>query len=427
MINRFLHKTKIGKVKFSGYALIYALFILVLVSLFSTVYLNLFYTNKKRQSMIFMRQDLRRDTKEALLEIIKTDFQKEGTYQSTTSPHSKFNYTLQPWGVFNRIEVTGKRDVFTEQYSALLGHDIHTEEMPSLYLDHSEVLKVGGFTKITKKAIVSHNGIERSYINTQSKGNPTLINGELVKRKKRAKPVLPTFNIFKFESTLASEIEKSKIQEYDPAKDYINPFTNELLILEISQGQEISSQVKGHIKLISNDSLVVNAQSDLKHVQLVAPKVRIKSQVMGNAQIFSDQSIFIENDVHLEYPSVLFLKTDSTSSQIIIEENTTIEGVVIGNKPVFERTLSSQIEFRKGSKIIGQVLTKNMNTQFSGSVYGSSFVNTLFLNTKSSIYTNHLLNATLDITKLPEKRLGIEVEEFTGQVGIIQWINHNSL
>jgi len=411
-----------------AYALIYAILVLVLISVFSTIYLKLYYFNQKRQSMIFMRQDLRQDTKDALLFLLAQDeLKSKGEIDYHHSPLSKFSYKTEPWGIFNRLEIKGERKLFTEKYSTLLGYEIKTDKMPSLYFENSEVLKIGGSTKITKKAILPRKGVERAYINSKEKGNPTLINGKIVKLGRKSKSILKTIEVLKFKPSINENIDNSKIIEYRPDQNYFNSFSNPCILLEIPQGVDINSMIKGHIKIIAEDSLNITNEALIEDVQIICPKVRVKSHFKGNFQVFSTDQIHIEENVHLEYPSVLFLNTDSMTAKLTVEKQSTINGVILANKNLYERGLHSQVEFRKGSMLKGQIITNNLNTQFSGEIAGSVFTNTIFLKTKSSIYTNHLLSTQMDITKLSKYNLGSEIKGFTGQERIINWIDHQSL
>jgi len=413
--------------KFRAYALIYALMVLVLIAVFSTVYLNLYYSNEHRLNMVFMQQDLRRDTKLALVDALNTGNTDDGIYPYNLSPLSQFTIKSSPWGLFKLMEIKGERQTFTEVYNVLTGYEIQTPEAPSLYFENTDVLKIGGSTLITRKAIVPRKGVERAYINSKGKSRTKLIDGKTVKLTRKSKKLLPKIEALTFTPRLESEINTANILTYTPGQDYFNSFSNALMLIEIGEHRGINSRLEGHIKLIGYDSVVVTKNAHLKHIQIMAPKIRIESNFKGEIQCFANQFIHLEQGVQLNYPSVLFLSTDSLNAGIILEKYSKVEGVILATKSKYERYLRPQVEFKKESKVVGQVITNRINTQLSGKIDGNVYLNTLFLKTKSSIYTNHLLDTEINIDQLPQNRHGVEVNGYTGQQKIMHWIDHNTL
>lgn len=413
--------------RFKAYALIYALMILVLISIFTTIYLNLYYSNEQRLAMVFMQQDLRRDTKLALVNGLKEGVIKSGNYVYKQEPLSQFTFEVSEWGLFNLVRAIGERQTFKETYSVLTGFEIQTPESPSLYFENSDPLKIGGGTHITKKAIVPKRGVERAYISSSGTGRIKLVDGEIIKLSRKSKKLLSELDVLNYKPSLKSDIESAKIIQYQPGENYYNHFSNEVMLLDVGENTTINSHIEGRIKIIGEDSILISNEANLKNIQVIAPKIRIQSHFKGEVQCFAEQYIHVEKEVNLNYPSVLFLSTDSLNSGIVLEKSAIVEGVVIGTSSVNRRNLNPQIEFRKGSRIVGQVITNLMNTQLSGEVYGHVFLNTIFLKTKSSIYTNHLLDTEINIDKLPKYRYGISIEDYTGQQRIMSWIEHKTL
>ncbi len=415
------------RIRTKAYALIYAILVLVLIGVFSSVYLNMYYSNEHRKSMVFLQQDLRNDTKLALLEFLNLETLESGNFQYDKSPLSKFTIKIKPWGVFDRISITGERQTFKENYSVLTGYEIKTPEMPSLYFENRDVLKIGGSTLITKKANVPQKGVERAYINSKGKTRSKLIDGKVERFSRKSKSIMSTIDVLQLEPGIGTEINTGRVIPYEPDKNYYNSFANEVLILDVGSSGIVNSKIKGHIKIIANDSIAITNQASLNQVQIISPKIRIETNFKGNAQCFASQFIYVEKGVELSYPSVLFLHADSINSGIILDEHSKIEGVVVAFKNKYERSLNPQVEFRKTSKIVGQVITHQLNTQPSGILYGSLFLNTMFLKTKSSIYTNHLLDTEININKLPEERLGVNLQDYSGKQRIINWLDHRTL
>lgn len=427
LINKLQTYFPKNRLRIRAYALIYAIMVLVLIGVFSSIYLNLYYNDEHRLSMVYLQQDLRKDTKQALLEALEQKEFKDGVFIYNQAPLSKFTLMTSPWGIFNLVEIKGERQTFTEVYSVLTGYEIKTPEVPSLYFEHSDVLKIGGSTLITKKAVVPRKGVERAYINSKGSTRSKLIEGRTEKLTRKSKKLLPQLEVLNYEPDISSDMHSANIITYTPGQNYYNSFANEVMLIDMGESGIVNSQLNGNIKLIGNDSIHISSLAKLKSIQVIAPKIRIEANFEGELQAFAEQSIYVEQGAQLKYPSVLFLSTDSLNSELVVEKYAQVEGAVIATKSKYERYLKSQVEFKKDSKIIGQVITNNINTQSSGKIIGSLMLNTMFLKTKSSIYTNHLLDTEINVELLPKDRMGVEVDGITGVQRIINWVDHQSL
>jgi hypothetical protein len=164
----------------------------------------------------------------------------------------------------------------------------------------------------------------------------------------------------------------------------------------------------------------VTSDSDLRNVILIAPQIRLEKGVRACMQGFITDSLIVDKDVSLYYPTVLCLvKEKSVKNAVIhLSENDSLWGSIIALRKGKDLLTNTLIETDKNSYMEGEIYTDGM-TEVKGIVYGSVVTNSIYLSTPTSVYENHLLNATIDIFKRSDYFLGVMRNE-DGKMGIIK-------
>ena len=76
---------------------------------------------------------------------------------------------------------------------------------------------------------------------------------------------------------------------------------------------------------------------------------------------------------------------------------------------------------KKNSCVYGTVFS-NGYADLQGIINGSLTCSKIMLNTPSSVYENHLLNAEIDVTKLSKYYVGINCVEVSEKKKIVKWL-----
>lgn len=321
------------------------------------------------------------------------------------------------WGIFEKVKSTAtiKKRHFTK--IALLG-GIQTErQRDALYLANTQKpLVVVGSTLIQGIASLPERGVKPGNISGHSYSNEQLIYGSI----KRSQPNLPEVQISNFLNLREEQNDQIYISLEQP--QITNSF--EKPTQRVFQPNPIALQfqtIKGNLIIESQKLIVVHPSAELKDIILIAPTIQIKTGVKGSFQAFATKSIEVEENVQLEYPSALVMNekkelqhTAESPTQFIgqekyqisLGEDSQIKGAIVYIGTQEPNNYKAQVFLEKEARVYGEVYC-NKNTEVRGKVYGSVYTRQLVANQFSSIYINHLYNATIDIERLPKAYAGL--------------------
>lgn len=301
----------------------------------------------------------------------------------------------------------------------------------SLYLaDEDRPLSLCGNTHIKGRAFLPKAGIKRAYIEGQSFTGNTLIDGEI----KQSNPHLPEFNktLLEFlqlgftKKSLAEDDSIITLQNGIAGDTINNSFLSKTLILKSEAPLFLTTGVyKGNIAIVSEKRITVSSTVVLNDILLFAPQIIIESGFKGNLQAFASDSLMVQKEVILRYPSVLGLikyNNPLSPSHLILNENDTIAGTVFVYKNESNAMQQTGLIVPEKAQIIGQVYS-NGYVDLKGKIYGSLMCNKIMLTTASSVYENHLLNGIIDVSMLPKCYTGINLVEESMIKKTVKWLH----
>lgn len=334
------------------------------------------------------------------------------------------------WGAFEVLISRAFSHHTQTERIALAGCPPDATDAYCLYLaDEGKPLALCGQTKITGTAFLPKSGVERAYIEGQNFMGSKLINGTILKSKSE----LPTFNpelLKKINELLTNK----KISETDSliqlqrafSGDSIhNSFKNNTLVLSHRGSIRLEDAVySGNLVIISDTIITVMPSAVLKDVILAAPKILFAEDFKGQLQAFASDSIIVRKNVTLRYPSVLGVANNNGSSAcaITLEENDTVMGTIFSYQRIIDAYKRAGVRINKKSVVIGQVYS-NGYAELKGSIFGSLMCSKFLLQTPSSVYENHLLNAEINGPALPAYYTGITLIKESSYKKIIKWVD----
>lgn len=329
------------------------------------------------------------------------------------------------WGMYNILNVTAKWRSYFHTKTLLLGDNIFETEKVSLYLvDENNYLSVCGNTKLKGLCYLPKLGVRRAYIEGQSFSGSKLVDGEIKESAKQ----LPEINKQLLESNISmlkgKKNQNDSIRFYDEFAEndtIFNSFTNKTLVLNTSPSTILNNKIiKGNIVIRSAANLQIDNSVSIEDVLIYAPSVVVSSNFEGSLQIIASDSIIIENDCILKFPSQLCLISEKESF-ISIDEDCEIAGAVVLYKNSNNYKEHSKIIISEDATIYGQVYCNDM-VQLEGKIYGILYCKNFILTTASSVYENHLLNAEIDFSKLNKNFVGINLLNNTKKKDNIKWL-----
>lgn len=333
------------------------------------------------------------------------------------------------WGAFEIAVSKAFRQGQSVLKVAETGAQPDSTDKYCLYIpDQDKPIAVCGETKIKGVAYLPKAGVKRAYIEGQNYSGSSLIYGE-IKQSTRA---LPEFNkklierIKAFAESKSAENIENKASPGETAGAVKNSFLDQTLVITKNSAIVLNEIYSGNIAVISKTMVTITPDAVLNDIIICAPKVLIKEGFHGNLQVFASDSIIVEKNVSLDYPSVLgIVQNDNAAngSLIRLADNDTVSGNVFSyaNTDAASRKPNG-ISFSAGSVVNGRVYSSGY-ADAKGKIFGSLMCRNVLLQTNSSVYENHFLNATIDRSGLSPYYTGISLVEESSLKGIVKWLD----
>jgi hypothetical protein len=315
------------------------------------------------------------------------------------------SFIAHPWGMYDVITVKSHKNKFTLSKSFLVGNRSLSNHTALYLADTDQPLKVTGETKLKGLIHLPKRGIERAYIEGKNYKGEKLYYGEKAQSEKYLPVLKEQFLDLdvrdfykKYDYILMHELPTDSVFIFGGSTNVFHS-VNPIYLNDVN--------LTGNLVIHSDDSITVRSNSTLNQLILIAPIVRVEKDFTGSIQIYATERIEIEEGVLLNFPSSLFLQDRDDAfrrefeSAIHIHENAKINGGVLitSTSPDFRNPVKLDI---KEKAIVAGIIYNQGETQLRGSIWGSIFTKRFYLKTKSSSYVNHLMDATIDRTVLPD-------------------------
>jgi len=339
---------------------------------------------------------------------------------------SDVTLSMEPWGLYNILKAE-KQSFYRKKYKiGLIGNSSIQDTETALYLaDKKEPLSLCGSSRILGKISLPNSGIKKAFIEGQefigTMPNPV--------NRSRSKKHLPLINSKLFNyliSMLNGELDFGKFNSnYLETHDTIvNNWENETVVIKGNRELTLDQKyIKGKIIVFSDKRITID-KCLLDGPIFVAPEIEINNGVKGNAQFIASQVISLDSNSKLQYPSSLCLISNwgkEDNSQIKIGNGSQISGDIFLFDQLSRTTNSAKLLIGKKVVITGLVYA-NGSVEHKGTINGTLYCQHFFLKTPYSTYSNHLLNASIDRTKLPEYFISSLLIKNTKK-GLIKWLN----
>lgn len=333
------------------------------------------------------------------------------------------------WGIFEKVTSIASIKNKTLKRVALIGAKQEQINRTVLYIqDNNKPLVVVGETKIEGVAYLPKRGVKPGNISGQSYYGDQLIYGQTKKTSILPKPYHETLNQIENISQQINTTDNDQFITLEQGKTYQNSFLQPKQVVYSNHDIRLSYvELIGHIVIQAKTKITVDKTSILKDVILIAPEIEILDDVKGNFQAIATKTITVGKRVELSYPSALILNEEETllpdenknDNKILINEYSTVKGVVLFSSQPKINNFNPQIELTEQAKVIGEVYCTE-NIELKGAVYGSVFTNNFITREAGSIYQNHIYNGTISVKQLPIEYVGLSFED--SKKGVLKWL-----
>lgn len=334
----------------------------------------------------------------------------------------------QHWGLFDLAIVTSKVKNEFFQKVGLLGTENSKKE--ALYLkDNNQSLVLVGETTIIGNVSVPKQGVKSGTIAGDSYYGNQLIYGS----QKRSAPQLPEIKNIAHVKDFYSNYVAVNTEDFELKEDLKmqQSFKEKTLLYEATNTINLEHVVlSGNILIISKSAINVAASAVLEDVILMAPKIRIASNVKGNFQAIATKNIEVGVGCNLSYPTALVLldpgntmpnnKKQKEEPKITIKKNTAIKGMLVFKSNNIGVNYNAQISIQENVNITGEVYCSK-NLELQGSVFGAVYTSNFIVKKSGGIYSNHLYNGAINSKKLPKQYAGLQINKASNAVA--KWVN----
>ena len=317
------------------------------------------------------------------------------------------------WGIYELAVMKAWMGTDTLR-SALLLAPVLKDTLRALYLsDEDRPLSISGKSLIKGTAYLPKSGIRASYVEGSTYTDKTLVYGA-TKDSGRNMPDLD-MGLLKDVTDLMMGLKGTAQNKASfPGDSLVNSFYQpELkLFLDAAHADLSGKIIKGNVVILADTTLIVDADTQLDKVILIAPHVAIKSGFKGNVQVFATDSITVGDRVQLDYPSALLvLKNDTAKFQVRIDigKNCKLSGLVFAYEK--ERsTLMPIIAIGAETVINGELFAKGyLKFDRKSLVQGTVSAIRFMAKTSSSLYENYLIDTQINRTALSRYYLGTKL------------------
>ena len=322
-------------------------------------------------------------------------------------PSSLVRMEIWNWGVYNKVFLQTSWQNHRREECFLLGDNIWEDERPSLYLaDKNRYLSVCGETWLGGPVNLPALGVRKSYVDGVGYYRARAVQGE-INRSNKSLPTLRNDLSQIFESAFNVNFQKDSVLLWDNVRiDSISgSFRNKTVCLWSPEPITLSNiTLKGNIRLVSKQEIIIGEAVKLDQCIVVAPIVRFGDNFKGRAQVFARDSVHIGNNCKFKLPSVIYMNGTNGKKELAMMKNVQFAGEIVldgingKDAPV--------LKIGEGTRVEGFAYC-NGTVELEGDIAGSLYTNRFLLKTSSALYENHLLNNRLDVSDLNTHYVGV--------------------
>ena len=356
------------------------------------------------------------------LELLKSnlDLPEDGSVVMDLYQEGKDSILIQrkKWGLFEIGIAKAFRGRHSEWLVAMLGALPDTINHVTLYLvDENLPLSIAGNTHITGNCMVPNAGIRTTTI----EGN--FFSGQLPNKNQihRSKTLMPPLSSRFRPNTLSPDMNHWIVRPMDRLPSLAQyTFANTTVVFASAGSCTIEAKLVGNIWLHSDNTIILSEASQLENIVVSARKIIIREGFKGQLQALATDTIIVENNVSLRYPSVIFLHYNQ-QGWVDIGQHSVIEGtVMLNNESNGNSDLGAKLRVQENAHIWVEVYCNGL-TEWRGKLSGSLVCRRFSLLTASALYENHLIDAYMNLNERPRSFLTSPLLS-SQQRSVLKWL-----
>lgn len=305
-----------------------------------------------------------------------------------------FAITCRPWGLYGLMYAEGMHGPWRESETVLFGIRPEDEFAASLFLrDRNRPLTLAGETHLEGPLYVPESGIRRGYVGRDGYKGVDLYKGQ--KFNSSGKEVKAFYDDLSDTQAYLASVWESRWGQSGIADSLSAPWSGEPLEVRASRPIVIQQRVRGQVIFLAPE-IYVAADAQIEGALLFARYIRVQQGFRGSLQAFATDTLVVEEDVQLRYPSTLLVSNPDGMGNLLIDKGSTLEGMFI-NDPAFlggKQDNGGYSLIHADASVTGTVYVPS-NLDVQGTITGSAITGNFILRTPSAVYENHLYNCTI--------------------------------
>jgi len=429
-------KLKYKPFKYKAYALVYAVFIMLIVTLITASFIFFAHLHK-----IYF-QDYR--IKEQQIANVMSGIQLVMAAGNSRLPSNGEKISLyggyydsvtlsqNQWGLYDIITAISDYRNFTFRKAAMAGGFYKTNEAVALHLaDHNKAVSLCGNTILKGLCYLPRAGIKKAMIDGKYFKGVMPSNNQIYHSSDSLPELLENFlscSYQAYEQQVLNEQLFDLVSLEDLQNDSLfNSFFNKPKLIILNENNSLLYQkLTGNIIVFSFGNVTVTANSFLKDVLLIAPSIKFEDGFTGTLQAFASDTILTGENCQFNYPSSLgIIHTNEPDCDpfILINSKVDFSGIicVYVAQNYKGKAKKPQIRIEEDAHVQGQVYC-NGYIEHKGAIEGSLWCDGFLLYRASGLYENYMLDAIIDMTQLNEYFTGCDLTGLNNPYKIVKWM-----
>ncbi len=397
-----------------------ALYFVLIISLLLFIFLSLFIVYTKLQKQLVKQYEIQH-------KLNKNIYHAQLLYANDTAIRNAIHDSLcidlfdeqkdsvclneKQWGFWKLLNLKAMYGRFKQERTFFYANAFSSNDtmQAALYLrDNQNMLVLAGSSLLKGDCYLPQAGVR-----------PGILEGKPYDKKEMVfgKQLKSTAQLPSIDSTIFSEVLNLLDTTYlrshctllsNTLKEnevYTQSFTQATGLIYLKGKQNLKfATISGNIIIYSDAEINIAKSTQLKDVLVIAPIIRLEKGFTGSLQLFSTDSLLIEEGVKLNYPSVAFnYQSEEHDGKLMIKKGAEINGAIIAiDKSIDDK--NAKVEIQQNVTIRGLLWVEGY-LQFNASITGHVFTHKFIWNTTASIYENHLLDASINATSLQKQYL----------------------
>ncbi len=414
-----LFYTKYAQPKLKSSILVYAVFILIIISLILCSIILISYFNHSLRNKFSIENKLRLNVNSGISLLLADtsviDYEQQRKISLFNESVDSVTIKKDTWGIFDLLYCKAECKNIKKEKITIAGNFYKTDSTLALYLsDNNKPLCLCGNTIIHGNCKIPKAGIKRGYVEGRHFERDRLLSGKYSFSEKNL-PVLKRISEYNSLNKIKSKYLNSPLyvkKNYDEIKDdsITNSFYNQTLVIYEPDNIFLDGIIiHGNIVIIAENEVIISNSCKLKDVIIYGKNIYIENNFIGNIQCFAKDTLIVGENCVFNYPSVLGIiyNIEETISTLWINEGTIVNGIVFFYTNVEMSLNKNEVNIENNVVIKGQVYSSG-SLELKGKVFGSITCKEFRLHTPSSIYLNHLLDVEISSEKLSDDFIGFD-------------------